>query len=211
MKYRVTMQNARRAGRWRTGAESRQRILDAARSCFAERGYDRATIRAIASAAHVDPSMVHYFFTTKARLFSLVMELPPDIPGRLDAQLAGGTDGLGERLVLHFVKVWDEMGTDQLSALVRTAATGDRSMFTGFVEREIVGRLRGPLAAGAQAGDDRAGADDGDLRAELIGSHLIGLAFMRYVLRLSPLVDASPQDIAAWMGPALQQYLSGSR
>lgn len=191
-----------RPGRWRTGEESRRRILEAARSCFGKHGYDRATIRAIASEANVDPAMVHYFFGTKARLFSVAMELTPNVPERLTSQLAAGVDGLGERLVRHFLEVWDEQaGLEPLLALMRSAPADDRSasMFAEFVKREIVARL-----------GDTIGGPDAYLRAELIGSHLLGLALMRYILRLEPLAAVPPQTIAAWMGPTLQHYISGT-
>jgi AcrR family transcriptional regulator len=197
------MQNrSARPGRWRTGEESRRRILEAARSCFGKYGYDRATIRAIASEANVDPAMVHYFFDTKARLFSVAMELTPNVPERLTLQLAAGVDGLGERLVRHFLEVWDEQaGLEPLLALMRSAPADDRSasMFAEFVEREIVARL-----------SDTIGGPDANLRAELIGSHLLGLALMRYILRLEPLAAVPPQTVAAWMGPTLQHYISGT-
>jgi AcrR family transcriptional regulator len=189
-----------RPGRWRTGEESRRRILEAARSSFGRRGYDRTTIRAIAAEADVDPAMVHYFFDTKARLFSIAMELPADVPERLAAQLEAGADGLGERLVRHFLLAWDELATvGPLLALLRSAPTDDRSatMLVEFMKREIVVRLR-----------DTIGGADATLRAELIGSQLIGLALMRYVVRLEPLASAPAEQIIPWMGAALQRYIS---
>lgn len=195
-----------RPGRWRTGEQSRARILRAARDCFGARGYDRTTIRTIAAEAGVDPSMVHYFFGTKASLFSAAMELPADVPQRIDDAVDEGVDGLGERLARHFVGVWDDQRQFQpLLALMRSAPTDDRSarMFQEFVEREIIGRLREAIIA---AGD--ADADDADLRAELIGSQLIGLALARYVIRLEPLASASPDLIAHWIGPTLQRYIA---
>ncbi|MGH7919763.1 MAG: TetR family transcriptional regulator [Candidatus Dormibacteraceae bacterium] len=191
-----------RRGRWRTGVQSRRRILDAARSAFGERGYDRTTIRAIAAEAKVDPAMVHYFFETKAQLFSMAMELPTKVSERLTAQLQGGVDGLGERLIRHFLQVWDEeAAVEPLLALMRSAATDARSasMFVEFMEREIVVRLR-----------DTIGGEDAHLRAQLIGSHLMGLALLRYVVRLEPLASTPPEAIAVWMGAVLQRYLSGT-
>lgn len=196
------MRDTSRPGRWRTGEESRRRILESARRCFSERGYDRTTIRAIAARAKVDPSMVHYFFGNKARLFAVAMKFPLDIPERLTEQLAGGVDGLGDRLARHFISVWDEQsGIDPLLALMRSAPTDDRlaTMFAEFVEGEIVTRLRTAI-----------GGDEADLRAELIGSQLIGFALMRYVLRIEPLASASPDAVARRLGPALQYYLTGA-
>ena len=53
------------------------------------------------------------------------------------------------------------------------------------------------------------GAADGDLRATLVGSALIGVAFERYILKLEPIASADPETIAAWVGPAIQRYLTG--
>ena len=48
------------------------RILAAARSLFAQRGYERTTIRAIATRARVDPSLVMQHYSSKDALFALV-------------------------------------------------------------------------------------------------------------------------------------------
>ncbi len=69
-------------------AITRQSILEAARATFARAGYERATIRAIASAAAVDPALVHHYFGTKEELFVAAHEIPispavgPGRPGR---------------------------------------------------------------------------------------------------------------------------------
>src|SRR5581483_1862790 len=49
---------------------TRRAILGAARATFAERGYERATIRAVAARAGVDASMVMRYFQSKAGLFT---------------------------------------------------------------------------------------------------------------------------------------------
>jgi AcrR family transcriptional regulator len=191
----------RRPGRWRSGAESRDRILAAARSTFAQYGYDRATIRRIASAARVDPAMVHYFFSTKSKLFATAMELPANPADRVAALLDTGLDGLGPRIIEGFLQVWDDAGTfEPMSALLRSAPNDDRSagLLREFVQGEILEQV-------AQA----IGTDDAPLRAELVGSQLMGLALARYVVGIEPLASASPDTIVAWLGPTVQRYLTG--
>ena len=51
-------------------------------------------------------------------------------------------------------------------------------------------------------------APPGELRAALCGSQVIGLAMIRYVVRLEPLASADPGTVAAAIGPTLQRYLS---
>jgi AcrR family transcriptional regulator len=189
-----------RRGRWRTGERSRRRILDAARSSFAERGYDRATIRQIAAEAQVDPAMVYYFFETKSRLFTSALSMPVNPAERIESELAEGLDGMGERIVRHFLGVWDEAPTiEPLLALLRSAPTDERSaaMFNEYIEREIVGRLATAVSEPAR------------LRAELVGSHLMGLALARYVVRIEPLASTPAGAVAVWVGPTLQRYLTG--
>jgi AcrR family transcriptional regulator len=191
----------RRPGRWRTGEHSRRRILEAARGCFAERGYDRATVRQIATDAQVDPAMVYYFFETKSRLFTEALAMPVNPAERLADALEPGIDGAGERIVRHFLAVWDSAASiEPLLALMRSAPTDERSaaMFTEYIHREIVGRLAAVVPN-----------EDAHLRAELLGAHLMGIALARYITRLEPLASASADVLAAWVGPTLQRYLAG--
>src|SRR5262245_9335039 len=88
-----------RSGRWRTGVESKQRILDAARTQFAEHGFGGATVRAVAAEAGVDPAMVFYFFGTKQGLFHATLEMPPHLSGAIESIFTGGLDGIGERMI----------------------------------------------------------------------------------------------------------------
>lgn len=54
---------------------SRDAVLAAAKKRFAEDGYEKTTLRAIADDAHVDPSMVLYLFGSKADLFRAALRL----------------------------------------------------------------------------------------------------------------------------------------
>lgn len=189
-----------RRGRWRTGEESRRRVLDAARSSFADRGYDRTTVRQIAAEAAVDPALVHYFYGTKARLFAAAMELPVNPADRIDEVLEGGVDGVGRRLARHFLRVWDEAGHfERMAALMRSAPTDDQSaqLFEEFIRRELVARFESVVSG-----------DVPRLRAELVGTQLVGLAMARYVLRIEPLASADAETVADWVGPALQTYFT---
>ena len=50
---------------------------------------------------------------------------------------------------------------------------------------------------------------DGELRATLVGSQLIGLAMLRYVTGSEPLASASQDDLVEAIGPGVQRYLTG--
>jgi hypothetical protein len=48
---------------------------------------------------------------------------------------------------------------------------------------------------------------DAQLRASLVTAQLIGIATQRNVIRLEPLAEATPDEIVALAGPAIEQYL----
>ena len=79
----------RRRGRRPGGADTRAALLAAARAEFADRGFDGATVRAIADRAGVDAAMVNHWFGGKEPLFTAALDFPID-PTRLIAELAPG-------------------------------------------------------------------------------------------------------------------------
>ena len=106
----------------RPGApDTRAEVLAAARSSFAEKGFRGTTIRAVASAAAVDPALVHHYFGTKDDLFLAALQMPVDPRELLAPVVAQGPDGAGERLLRIFLSVWDDPDTQvQLLAVVRS-------------------------------------------------------------------------------------------
>jgi len=85
--------NRRQAAKVRT----RQKVLDAARALFAERGYEPATIRDIAKGAGMSTGAVFASFTDKPELFDAI--LSDDFAALLDETLQGRD--LGEGQVVH--------------------------------------------------------------------------------------------------------------
>ena len=79
--------NRRQAAKVRT----RQKVLDAARSLFAERGYEPATIRDIAKGAGMSTGAVFANFQDKAELFEAV--LTEDMAGLAEVMLNGAGNG----------------------------------------------------------------------------------------------------------------------
>ncbi|WP_104150550.1 TetR/AcrR family transcriptional regulator [Mycobacterium intracellulare] len=55
-------------------AETRQRITQAARLVFSERGYDSATFQAIAARAHLTRPSINHYFSSKRALYREVMD-----------------------------------------------------------------------------------------------------------------------------------------
>jgi AcrR family transcriptional regulator len=196
------MSEPRRTGRWRTGQQNKQRIVEAAREQF-KHGYERATIRAIAADAGVDVAMVYYFFGNKEGLFSASVLNVPEHPLHQLATLLdeGGVDDIGPRLVRRFIERWDAGDTfEPLLMVSRSAAVQP------LARKLLHDTLAGPIAERVAA---EFGVDDAVLRVELVASHLMGLAFARYQLRIEPIASAGVDELVAWVGPTVQRYLTG--
>jgi AcrR family transcriptional regulator len=197
------MSEARRTGRWRTGQQNKQRIVEAAREHF-KRGYDEATVRGIAADAGVDVAMVYYFFGNKEGLFTAsVIDIPEHPLHQLGTLLDEGSDHVGERLVRRFIERWDAGDTfEPLLTVWRSAAVQP------LARKLLHDTLAGPLAGRVAT---EFGVDDAVLRVELVASHLMGLAFARYQLRIEPMASTSVDDLVAWIGPTVERYLTGPR
>jgi AcrR family transcriptional regulator len=180
---------------------SREKILEAAREEFAAHGFDRATIRGIAASAGVDPALVLHYFGSKAQLFGDAISLPIEPAEVLRRSLAATTEGIGEAVVSAFLEGWeDEDFRPRLVALVRSAMTSDAALEQ--VRHYLSRRIFGPITRELDV-------TDGDLRATLVGSQLIGLALMRYVMNIEPVASAPPATLRAAVGPSVQRYLTG--
>src|SRR2546430_5162304 len=182
-----------------TTGRTRERILQAARQDFSNAGYDGVTIRGIAAQAKVDPALVLHYFESKDGMFRAAVEFPVDPKEFIPRLLAPGLDGLGERLVKFFLETWDSPTGSPLLGLIRSVVGSEHAAATlrEFVSREVLGRI----AAAIQL-------DRPQLRATLAASQLIGIAMLRYVVRVEPLASARSDEVARWVGPGVQRYLT---
>ena len=173
---------------------TRAAILDAARERFAKDGYERATIRAIAADAGIDPAMVMRYYGSKEKLFATAAEF--DL--RLPDVAAIPRSRLGTTLVAHFLDRWE--GDETMLALLRAAVTNEAAAER---MRAIFAIQLGPAAT--KLGHPPAQAR---VRAGLVATQMLGLALARYALRLPPVVALSREDIVTWLGPTIQRYLA---
>ncbi len=193
---------ARRSGRRPGNQDTRSSILDAARAAFAERGFDKASIRAIATAAQVDPALVHHYFGTKEKLFLASMDSPVDPSELLPAALSGPREEAGLRLVRLVLGIWDSPAGAAAVALMRSAMSNEWTarLMREFVVTQVLRRAIKELdITEAEA----------PTRTALVATQIGGLAMIRYVLKVEPIASASPERLVAAIGPAVQRYLTG--
>lgn len=172
---------------------TRAAILAAARARFATDGYERATIRAVAADADIDPSLVMRYFGTKEGLFAAASTFDVRLP-EIDLD---GAEPAGTQLARHLLHRWEE--DDVLIALLRVAVTNPAGVerVQEVFATQIVPTVRAVTPDPARA----------QTRAALIASQVLGLALTRYVLRLPAVVALSAEELVAWLGPTLQRYL----
>jgi AcrR family transcriptional regulator len=183
-----------------SGTDSRDRILAAAREEFSARGYDKTSIRSIAKTAGVDPALVHHYLGSKEQIFAAAIEMSFEPALGVADVLAGGPDDIGERLARYFIGIWESPVTrPPLLAIIRSALTNDTAaaVLRGFVLRRLLERIAGEL-----------NVPDPRLRAELAASQMIGIAMLRYVIRVEPLASLDVEDLIPLVAPTLQRYLT---
>ncbi|QXV62263.1 TetR family transcriptional regulator [Amycolatopsis sp. TNS106] len=181
----------------RSSEQTKAAILRAARDRFSADGYDRATVRAIAAAADIDPSMVMRYFGSKRELFAKAADLDLKLPDLTTVP----RDEVGRALAGHLIDRWE--GDDALRILLRTAMTDEDA--SAKMQKIFAGQLT-PLIA--RFTDDPV---DAATRAGLAASQALGLALCRYVIRLPPVAALSREEVVEWVGPTLQRYLAGPR
>ena len=188
-----------RTGRRPGTPQTREDILVAARRAFADRGYEATSLRSIANRVHVDPALLMHYFGSKEGLFLAALEVTFE-----PSALFSGLDNLDSReaaelIVGRYLSVLDQEQTrDVVLSLVRSAVSSERAaaMLREFLVEEMLASL-GALI----------GRPDGQLRASLVVAQLIGIAMLRHVVKLEPVVRASRDELVSVVAPIIEGYL----
>jgi AcrR family transcriptional regulator len=177
--------------RRRDAAATRQSLLDAATALFAERGYDRTTVRDIATRAGVNQSLLFRYFGSKEALFAEATNIGNSLrdaePGLLVAEM------LDRLLAPSSTNRRDQV----LTALLRTLGTNDAAA-------EIRRRSTAGYAKALATLTDQPNAD---LRADLVLAWLFGISLMRGVAATPPLSDADVDLVRELVLPAARALL----
>ncbi|MEV0235164.1 TetR family transcriptional regulator [Nonomuraea sp. NPDC050786] len=186
-------------GRRPGSADTRGEILAAARKVFAEKGFDKATVRAIAREAGVDPALVHHYFDTKEGMFAAAMQLPITPDQVIPALLEGPREEIGERLVRLLLQVTAAPETrEPMVALIRSAMTNEQAatMFREFISNALLFQVAERLTVP-------------HLRIEAAFAQMYGVIMGRYVIKLEPLASAGHDELVELLAPTIQRYLTG--
>jgi AcrR family transcriptional regulator len=184
-------------GRTPKSERTRAAILAAARELFAAHGYERTTVRDIAARASIDAAMVVRYFGSKDALFARAADFDLRLPTLEDVP----PSEIGATLVRHAIELWEGgSARSGLVILLRSAASNE----------DAAGKVRDVFAAQVMPALARAGGGaEARRRAGLVASQILGLALCRYILKIPPVVEMSPDDIVRCVGPTIQRYAAG--
>lgn len=172
---------------------TREKIFDAARILFAEKGYAGTPVRDIATAAGVDPALVIRHFTSKEQLFLETMHLD-ELPQPLTEE---PLETLGERF-LEFMLDPDDQVRGVFLALVRASDSEGieshlRERHEHWFVEPLLSRLEGP---------------DAELRARLAAALVGGLLYSLWIVGDEELLAADRSQLVHYYGGLLQSLLT---
>lgn len=177
---------------------TKSEILSAAKSAFAEYGYEGATLRRIAADAGVDAALISHHFGNKENLFVAAHDLPI-MPSEFARILRGAPEGEKGEQIARFALGTLAADDSRAVSLMRAASTNAQAaaMLREFIDRT----LTDPISAMIDAPDARE-------RVALVTAHLLGVLFARHIVGVRELTGAAVDDLVTAIGPTVQGYLT---
>ncbi|GAB3160363.1 TetR/AcrR family transcriptional regulator [Amycolatopsis stemonae] len=167
-------------GRKRDAAATRRALLDAAARLFAERGFDRTTVRDIAGLAGVNQSLLFRYFGTKDALFEEVIARS----GR--EQIA--TTPPEQLFSTSLRSMLDPEVSDRNRSLQTYLRSSGNDSAAAAIRQELGREYARTLATLTDA-------PDAELRADLALAWLLGIGLVREITGKEPLASADPEHI----------------
>jgi AcrR family transcriptional regulator len=162
------------------------RILDAATEVFFSAGYDRTTIRAVASAAGVDAGLVMHYFGSKQELYRRVIDTAP-VP-----EISGTSAEAAEQVLAGLAGRLENEPVASL-ALLRSMLTNPEA---ASAASDGIARYEAQIAQAIPA-------DDAGLRAAIISAITLGITVSRHLLKSDELATADPEQIIGLLRPCV--------
>jgi AcrR family transcriptional regulator len=180
------MTNPRPTSRAEQRRRTEARILDAATRVFFSAGYDRTTIRAVASAAGVDAGLVMHYFGSKQELYRRVIDAAP-------APEIGGTPAEAAEQILASLAA--RLASEPVAslALLRSMLTNPEAASAASTG---IARYEAQIARAIPA-------RDADLRAAIISAITLGIMVSRHLIKSDELASADPAEVIRLMRPCM--------
>jgi AcrR family transcriptional regulator len=188
-----------RERRPRDAASTRAAILESARSCFTNNGYEQVGVREIAQKAGVTAALINRYFGSKEALFGEVLDYRPEGMPSADLtfrDILSDRAHVGEALARRVLSRKDDRSRyDPMLVILRSV--GQPAAET--VLRERFATWLAPLTAAL-------GGGDAAIIAEMIVATLAGFDLLRNVIKSSALAAVQEEKLVKLLGAALQAY-----
>ena len=162
-----------------SSAETRGRIIDVARRCFADQGYEATTNRVVADEAGITTGAIYHYFDSKLDIYKAVLDEVQERVYRLLATAEGEGGTFLEKLEAVYQAAYDLNRADASLAQFLGSSRIDRRRIPELAD--ALGRSDGRREAFFAAIVDR-GIETGELRrvdreaiVNFIGAFTIGL------------------------------------
>jgi AcrR family transcriptional regulator len=162
------------------------RILAAAAGVFVADGYERTTIRAVASAAEVDAGLVMHYFGSKQELYRRVIDAAP-VP-----EVSGTPAEAAEQILAALADRLAHANVASL-ALLRSMLTNPEAASAASAG---IARYEAQIAQAIPAAD-------ADLRAAIISAITLGVTVSRHLIKSDKLATADPAQIISLLRPCV--------
>ncbi|MEU6350696.1 TetR family transcriptional regulator [Streptomyces sp. NPDC047072] len=172
-------------------------IAEHAHRLFHEKGFSGASIRDIASAAGVDPSIVMRHFHSKVELFARVIGFDAHFTPRLDGPL----DTMGRRLIEYLLDPEHEEMRRTFTVLLRAADHDALRQELVDVMRRLMVEQLGPRLEGP----------DATTRAWLVTAQMMGLVQAWDAIEQESVTEKGRQRLVRLYGAAVQQLITPAR
>ena len=179
--------------------DTRGAITKAATEQFRDLGYEKTTIRSVATAAGVDPKLVMHYFGNKQKLFVETMGVPMTVQ-RAVSVLKLTPKPLRGRALAEAIFQAQRSGEDaQLVGMIRAAATEPEAaeMIRELYVKEAMLKVVQALEL-----------DNAELRAVMLTSLLSGFVFTSRIVHLQDLSSASNAQRKAILGKLIQEIFT---
>jgi len=161
-------------------------------------------MRGIARAARVDAALVHHYFGSKQEMFVAAVSFPFDARHAVLEAFSGDPATIGERLVPFVLGVYEQAASREPVLALLRSAMGHESV-AAMMREFVTAALIGPGAAQLAVPQDEA-----RLRVQLAIGQLIGVAMLRYVIKVQPLASAPVEELVRRLVPVVQAHLDGT-
>lgn len=200
MEDKKVTHSKKRGRRIKTETNTREDLIQASLQVFAQNGLKNASIREIAKEAKIDSALIYHYFDTKEELFFEAIKSKMQPPDKSKIAVSETPQERATRITNMFFERFNESDTSSaFLALMRSALQNEEAakLLRKLFEEHLITYVSSQF-------DPKSA----NLRVSLSVSMLLGLNFVRYILKLEPLYSMNHMQVAEAVAPHLAPMLT---